>query len=520
MVSALVSLPVAGAVLLAYAALRTVVTRPRTVSPAPATPDLRDEPPAVVNLLVNRLVDAPQAASATLLDLAARGIVEIHQVADDPDHTLVRLRGTELPADRPAYEHRVVDRLARVVGDRMAPVTRLVERYADGGYRWQRRMVRAAVLDARRRGLIRRSGGGLVPALAAAGLAAAAVLAPLVPRPETEGFVASAFLLGLGWIVLALTGGIILSAISTGGRPAQPDRYTARGRDVTAHWLGVAAWLRAHDTLRDLPPAAVAVWDRYLAYGVALDTFPHAARVLDLETVGQREVLRSHHTGQWRTVHVRHDRRRRLLRPAGPVAAQASLIWAALTLPFWLVAGVAVATTVTRPYARWLVLAVVAVQAGRAGYRLVRSLLDLVRPVRVTGTVLDISIAGQQPSADAAEAGLEVPDLVTHYFVVVDDGSSDVLRPWIVNRDIARDGDGDGARDGTAPRPRRPDSDRLDRTDPAALAAWHERLVRPGFQPGDRVTLVGQRWSRFVTALERLPDSAQPATRLFTERGA
>jgi hypothetical protein len=142
----------------------------------------------------------------------------------------------------------------------------------------------------------------------------------------------------------------------------------------------------------------------------------------------------------------------------------------------------------------------------------VRSLLDLVRPVRVTGTVLDIGVAGQQPSADAAEAGLEIPDLVTHYLVVVDDGSSDVLRPWIVNRDIARDG--------AARRPRRPDSDRPDLTDPAALAAWHERLVRPGFQPGDRVRLVGQRWSRFVTSLERVPDSAQPAARLFTERGA
>lgn len=506
---ALVSMPLAGAVIVAYFAFRMVMTRPRPVTPAPATPDLRDEPPAVANLLVNQLVDAPQVASATLLDLAARGFVEIHQVADDPDHTLIRRRRTELPEGLPAYEYRVLDRLTRVVGEQSAPVTRMVERYADGGYWWRAWMVRAAVLDARRRGLIRRSDGGLALALVAAGLAAAAVLAPLVPRPAADGFVALALLLGLAWIILSLAGGIVLAAVSPGGQPAQPDRYTSRGRQATAHWLGVAAWLRAHDTLRDLPPAAVAVWDRYLAYGVALDTFPHAARVLDLETVGERDVLRSHHTGQWRTVQVRHGRRRRVLRPAGPVAAGASLTWAAMTLPLWLVAGVAVAKTVTAPYARWLLLALAAVQAVRAAYRLVRSLVDRARPVQVTGTVLDISIAGQQPTADEADAvGVAIPDLATHYYVVVDDGSGDVLRPWIVNRDVARGG-------GPPPQPYWDGSE-----PPGTQAIWYERLVQPGFEPGDQVRLVGQRWSRFVRSLERLPESARPAPQPAPDRGS
>lgn len=471
MVSPLVSVPLAGGVIVSYAAFRAAISRPRRVPSAPATPDLRDEPPAVVNLLANQLVDAPQVASATLLDLAARGIVEIHQVADDPDHTLVRLRRTGLARHRPEYEQRVVERVARVAGDRFAPVTRLLERYAEGGYQWRHRLVRAAVLDARRRGLIRRSDGGLALALAVAGLAAAAVLAPLLPRPDSDGFAAVALLLGLLWMVLGLAGGILLSAVSFAGQSAQPDRYTAKGRRVTAHWLGVAAWLRAHETLRDLPPAAVAVWDRYLAYGVALDAFPHAARVLDLERVGQRDQLRSLHTGQPRVVRVEYDRRRRLLRPAGPVAAQASLVWAAITLPFWLAAGAVVAATVTSGYPRWLLLVLVAAAAVRSGYRLVRSVVDLVRPVQLTGTVLDIGVAGQQPSADAAEAvGVAMSDLATHYFVVVDDGTSDLLRPWIANRG----------------------------------------LLRQGLEPGDQVRLVGQRRSRYVSALERVPGVYQP----------
>jgi len=86
------------------------------VRSGPPTIDLRDEPPAVVNLLVNQLVDAPQAASATLLDLAARRILEIHQVADEPSQTLVRLAMAPLPADAPAFERRVYERVERLAG--------------------------------------------------------------------------------------------------------------------------------------------------------------------------------------------------------------------------------------------------------------------------------------------------------------------------------------------------------------------------------------------------------------------
>src|SRR5512143_2092229 len=57
-------------------AVRRWVLRPRPIPAGPATPELRDEPPAVVNLLTHRL-RAPMAASATLLDLAARRAVEI-----------------------------------------------------------------------------------------------------------------------------------------------------------------------------------------------------------------------------------------------------------------------------------------------------------------------------------------------------------------------------------------------------------------------------------------------------------
>jgi hypothetical protein len=69
--------------------------RARPVPPAAATFELGGEPPAVVNLLVERNLDAPRAASATLLDLAARRHVEIFATADNAEHTLVRVRGPD-----------------------------------------------------------------------------------------------------------------------------------------------------------------------------------------------------------------------------------------------------------------------------------------------------------------------------------------------------------------------------------------------------------------------------------------
>jgi len=487
MVSAWLSVPVAVAVVVLYFTVRLSLLRRRTVTAAAATPDLRDEPPAVVNLLVNGLADAPQVASATLLDLAARRLVEVHEVAPDARHTMVRLGTQTLPDAAPAYERRILERVAATAGRTFTPVAELVETYADGGFNWQRRLVRDAMLDARRRGLVSTSDQGCLLGIAAAAVATAALLAPLVPEPGAAGFGGAAAALGAAWIVVSLVGGSLMSAVSVGEKAGAPDRYTARGREVTAHWLGVAAWLRNHPAMRDLPPAAVAVWDRYLAYGAALDAIPHAVRVLDFETAGRRAELTSRHTGTERTVHVRYWARNRFLRPGGPAAAQATRVWALLTLPLWIAAGVAAATTIPSPYLRGLVVVLAGLQAARAGYRLVRAQLDLARPVVVTGTVLDVSVAHHQPTADTpGPHGQELPDLPTHYYVVLDDGSTDVVRPWIVNRDLAR-----GRRD-VGP----PPFGGAER-----LTGWFDDLTRPFFSTGDVVRLTGQPRSRFATAI-------------------
>ena len=485
MVPGPIALPLAVLILAAYIAYRRISPRLRRVRSGPPTIDLRDEPPAVVNLLVNQLVDAPQAASATLLDLAARRILEIHQVADEPEHTLVRVATAPLPADAPAFERRVYQRVERLAGTRLTPVTALVAAHSPGGYHWQRHLVREVVLAARRRGLIGYVETGCSLPLLTAALASGAVLAALLPRGGPHRGTALLLLLGV-WLAATLVGGFLLAYVSFGSSKARPDRYTAAGRAATAHWLGVAAWLRGHEPLRDLPPGAVAIWDRYLAYGAALNANPHAVRVLDFETVGRSDVLWSTHTGSRRQVRVRYWQRLPWLRLFGRASAKASLIWGLLSVPIWLVAGWVVDVELSHGYLWGLLLALAAVQLLRAVYRTVRAALDLARPVHVTGTVLDVTVGSLQRSADHARPGFDLPDLPTHYYLVVDDGTTDELRPWLVNRDLAR---------GTEMEPMPMNAN------PVRFAAWHEMLVRPFFQPGDRVRLTGQPWSRFVTAL-------------------
>ena len=233
-----------------------------------------------------------------------------------------------------------------------------------------------------------------------------------------------------------------------------PDRMTATGRASIAHWLGVGEWLRAHPPFQELPPASVAVWDRYLAYGVALDVMPHAVRALDLTAVGDRDVVQTERG----PVRVRYPSRGlRLLRPFGPVAAQARVRWAVPSLLMWFAVG---ALAVAQG---WTVVAVVtAILVGWAAYRLGHGLIDLHRPVRITGTVLDVTVASQNRADDVDF------DFTTFYYIVVDDGTSDVLRAWIVNRDVAGDAPFTPGNAG-------------------------------GIRPGDTITVEGQRWSRYAS---------------------
>src|SRR5215211_5305450 len=85
---------VAAAAWLIVVAVVRVARAPESPDEAPPTMDLGPEPPAVANMLANRWKPTPEAVPATLLDLAARGYLELRQVA--PGQFECRIRRDDL----------------------------------------------------------------------------------------------------------------------------------------------------------------------------------------------------------------------------------------------------------------------------------------------------------------------------------------------------------------------------------------------------------------------------------------
>ena len=144
-----------------------LITRPASPRPAPATPDLGAESPALVSLLVNRWTLTEDAAESTLLDLAARRFVELRQPGDEPMQTTVHLPRSPPDASglRP-YESQVLDRIHGLAVDGVVPLSALTFRDSGQAKAWDKRLRAAVVAEARRAGLSRRRfGPGIIGAL-------------------------------------------------------------------------------------------------------------------------------------------------------------------------------------------------------------------------------------------------------------------------------------------------------------------------------------------------------------------
>jgi hypothetical protein len=215
------------------------------IAPDAPTIELGTEPPAVVSLLVEHGKISRAAVWATVLDLAARGVVTLHQPANDPS-------GTVLMDVRPGvgglapYEQRVLTELQ--AHGRRPRLTEMAFLQPSGMRRWHRQFQREVCADAKERGLTFVDTSILTKAIAATFV------------PCTVG----GFAIGLGGLMVIV---YVVATIVVGERTRV--WLSAQGRDVLARWLGVRGWLTAHEVFADLPPAAVAVWGRYLAYGVA-----------------------------------------------------------------------------------------------------------------------------------------------------------------------------------------------------------------------------------------------------------
>ncbi|MFJ4713133.1 DUF2207 family protein [Streptomyces sp. NPDC088785] len=336
---------------LALFGLSLLVTRNGTVTPGPATQEFGPdpEPPAVVSLLAGNWRGVEYAAAATLLDLAARGLLELRQPADDPLATTVHVTEAGRTAqDLPSYERRVLERVVSRTTEGGAPIGAIAFRDAKRAAAFHTELRKDIVAEARLRGLSR---SRFAPWLASLLLLLAFVPGALFSLAAIMGEhgVRAAFVVGAAPV----------SALCWLLAKALGERATPRGLERAGHWAGLRAWLAGHEDFGRLPPAAVTVWDRYLAFGTALGVTSLAGRLLGFDA-GDRRRVWSSYGGTWRPVRIRYPRLRpgfgasagRLLHLAAAAALVAAALgaFAVLRQPDWvLTADAHSGSTLRRP---------------------------------------------------------------------------------------------------------------------------------------------------------------------------
>ncbi len=298
----------AAAVFAVVFAIRFAASFPALPSPGPETAELGDESPAVANLLVNRCQVTHAAAAATLLDLAARGYLEVFEAG--VDRFVVRLRTTADAAPLTAYEEQVMALVRSRATGGSAPLeaVQLGDAEAVG---WHTRFSKAVVRDARSRGLLRGRWSrvdwalfavlaGVAWLLLASGLDVAHV--EQTARAATTSGSQSRNFQPQDWYWVAVGGWALTLAVIARFRSI---RFAPAGSQAAARWLGVKRYL-AHDrSFGDATPAAVAIWKQLLAYGTALGVARAAAAAIPL-SVEDRRTAWSRAGGDWHQVHVEY----------------------------------------------------------------------------------------------------------------------------------------------------------------------------------------------------------------------
>ena len=427
-----------------YAAV-LAITRPRLPQAAPATPDLGGESPAVASLLVNHWEVTEDAAESTLLDLAARHILELRQPGNDPMQTTVHIKQPQ-PVGLASYEQRVFDRVAFLAAGGVVPLTALTFRQEGEAAGWTRRFAVEVIAEARLAGLSRRRiGAGVVGALiVAAAAAGACVLAGaayfLQHRHYHDTGQAA---IGAGTVAF-----LILSGFAT--RP-RGERDTAAGREAAARWLGVRAWLRGHDAFGDLPPAAVAVWDRYLSYGAAVGATRVSSAVIDLGMANRHNVWSAWNGGVeqpplWHRVRVHYPHFWPRYGKSAPRLIIRAVVVGAIgyVLVRWWYTAVdkvvgAVGTQRLGGAAQYVALIKSAfVLAGSvalvyAVYVIARTAIDLATQRVVTGEVVWVEHWRTRQSSARSSATTSLS------YVAIDEGSGDSTRAWVLPSPVRMD---------------------------------------------------------------------------------
>jgi hypothetical protein len=359
---------------------------------------LGPEPPAVANFLVNGFAVTDEAAAATILDLAARDLVDVEQRG--PDVYFVRVRSNGEAALTP-YERRALAVIERRSKDEAVPVAALTTGSELESKEWRQLFAAEVVADAQARGLSRdaldsRAFGVLVGAYA---LPAACIWAVWGIVPALVAVAVAATV--LGWLYTR-----------------HPQHETAAGLEAASRWRGVQAELAQNPVFATHSPLQVELWDRLLAYGAALGVARGAIAPLPLRAESDT-VAWSDLGGRWREITISYPK---LWPPGwgaepgsafavGAVATGFAGYWLYRSGVDWLDAGLS----------GWLALfaAGAAVVVGVAVVVVAAS--DWATAVEVTGPILRLRAFGD--------------DDKRRYYVAVDDGMSTAINAFRVSEE-------------------------------------------------------------------------------------
>ena len=359
---------------------------------------LGPEPPAVANFLVNGFEVTDEAASATILDLAARDLVDVEQRG--PDVYYVRVRPAADVA-LTAYERRALAVIERRSRDEAVPVEALTTGSELASKEWRQAFRAEVVADAQARGLAREAVGsgtfGILVGLFAIPAACVWAVWGIVPAVVAVGVAATL----LGWLYTR-----------------HPQRETPAGLEAASRWLGVRAELAMNPVFDTNSPVTVELWDRLLAYGAALGVARGASGPLPLRAESD-SVEWVDDGGRWREITISYPR----LWPPGwgtePGSALAVGLVAAGGTGYWLY-GSGVDQLDAGP-SGWLALfvACAAVVVGVAVAIVAAS--DLATAAEVTGPILRLRSFGD--------------DRRKRHYVAVDDGESTAIKAFRVRED-------------------------------------------------------------------------------------
>ncbi len=279
-------------VLVVYSIATIAIGLYSVISRALFTPDikigvtsstLRDEPPAVVNLLVNDLVLSADASTSVLLHLSHRGHFTISK-SDDGDETVALTVSQESSRLR-KYEQLVVDLVCQTASTDNIEGAIPVDNFRShannntiGMQSWKAKFRDAVVEDALSRNLVVRLCSNsmvtilrcFVGVLAVLGLATLSRSSlPLESDPQS-------------WAVGLLTCSIALTLISLAKLDRNELRYTRKGSTATSQWLGARSAMQHVGSFSDVGPSAVNIWGEHMCYATSVGVARETSRRLQL----------------------------------------------------------------------------------------------------------------------------------------------------------------------------------------------------------------------------------------------